>query len=64
VLRQLEREGKYEERRALLKSIKDTDPELAEKQVDLMDNVVLLSSIVISIVICIGAKRVLENYFK
>ena len=47
-----------------MKSIKDTDPELAEKQVDLIDNVVLLSSIVVSIVICIATKRVLENYFK
>lgn len=64
ILKQLEREGKFEERKALLKEIKETDQELAELEVNLMDNFIFLGGIAIGILITIGTKKLLENYFK
>ena len=63
ILRQLEKEGKFEERKALLKEIKNTDVELAEMQLQLMDTSVFCARIGIGIVICIVTKKLLESYF-
>ena len=51
------------ERKALLKEIKNTDVELAEMQLQLMDTSVFCAKIGIGIVICIVTKKLLESYF-
>ena len=63
ILKQLEREGRFEERKALLKEINQTNGELAELEVRLMDHGVLLSGIVVGVLIMITARKALEHYF-
>jgi hypothetical protein len=64
ILKQLDKDGKIEERKALIKHIKETDQELAELQVNLMDQTVFVAGIAVGIVIMVVTKKVLENYFK
>jgi hypothetical protein len=64
ILKQLDKDGKIEERKALIKHIKETDQELAELQVNLMDQTVFVAGLAVGIVIMVVTKKVLENYFK